>query len=191
MEEIIIIKLSSYTKMSFLFLQHYRPSLKGQIQRSYLQDGQRKSRSQRRVARPEETRYYSLNKLMFCLFHHQLFFYCIQPYPALLQITPICWNCLFCCLVEVCIFLSFLLCFLPLKILRFCLWLLQYYIDPVNGLHFRSIQEVNRYLEMKDSGEAESKEVDTNHPTEELKDHSESVSWPCFTSSFWSSFISL
>ncbi|KAL8519362.1 hypothetical protein ACS0TY_010336 [Phlomoides rotata] len=49
-----------------------------------------------------------------------------------------------------------------------------YYVDPVSGHHFRSIQEVNRYLETKDSGKAKSEGDDTNHPTEESKDHSKS-----------------
>ncbi|KAI3471118.1 hypothetical protein Pfo_027781 [Paulownia fortunei] len=48
-----------------------------------------------------------------------------------------------------------------------------YYIDPVSGCHFRSMQEVFRYLDTKDSGKAEAK-GDQDHSGDELEDHSKS-----------------
>lgn len=51
------------------------------------------------------------------------------------------------------------------------------------------MQEVNRYIETKDSGKAESKGDDPDHTSEELEDHSKYVSRPrsSFSCSFWSS----
>ncbi|KAH6770865.1 hypothetical protein C2S52_015668 [Perilla frutescens var. hirtella] len=45
------------------------------------------------------------------------------------------------------------------------------YIDPVDGRHFSSLQEVKRYLETKNSGKAECNEDNSDHPSEELGDH--------------------
>ncbi|KAL0299502.1 UNVERIFIED_CONTAM: Methyl-CpG-binding domain-containing protein 13 [Sesamum radiatum] len=51
-----------------------------------------------------------------------------------------------------------------------------YYIDPVTGRYFRSMQEVFRYLESKDSGKAESKPDSKGHISGELGDHPQSSS---------------
>ncbi|KAL0317767.1 UNVERIFIED_CONTAM: Methyl-CpG-binding domain-containing protein 13 [Sesamum angustifolium] len=51
-----------------------------------------------------------------------------------------------------------------------------YYIDPVTGRYFRSMQEVFRYLESKDSGKAESKPGSKGHISGELGDHPQSSS---------------
>ncbi|KAL0304244.1 UNVERIFIED_CONTAM: Methyl-CpG-binding domain-containing protein 13 [Sesamum radiatum] len=51
-----------------------------------------------------------------------------------------------------------------------------YYIDPVTGRYFRSMQEVFRYLESKDSGKAESKPDGKGHIRGELGDHPQSSS---------------
>ncbi|KAL7107152.1 hypothetical protein ACP275_06G035900 [Erythranthe tilingii] len=50
------------------------------------------------------------------------------------------------------------------------------YIDPVSGRHFRSMQEVFRYLESKDVRNAESKPDEKRHVSVELAGHSQSVS---------------
>ncbi|KAK4431511.1 Methyl-CpG-binding domain-containing protein 13 [Sesamum alatum] len=50
-----------------------------------------------------------------------------------------------------------------------------YYIDPVTGRYFRSMQEVFRYLESKDS-KAESKPDSNSHISRELGDHPQSSS---------------
>ncbi|KAK6135318.1 hypothetical protein DH2020_030960 [Rehmannia glutinosa] len=50
------------------------------------------------------------------------------------------------------------------------------YIDPVSGRHFRSMQEVFRYLESKDSQEANSKPDGKGHVSVEFENHSPSVS---------------
>ncbi|XP_020549037.1 methyl-CpG-binding domain-containing protein 13 isoform X1 [Sesamum indicum] len=49
-----------------------------------------------------------------------------------------------------------------------------YYIDPVTGRYFRSMQEVFRYLESKDSGKAEFKLDSKGHINQELGDHPQS-----------------
>ncbi|KAL0452508.1 UNVERIFIED_CONTAM: Methyl-CpG-binding domain-containing protein 13 [Sesamum latifolium] len=47
-----------------------------------------------------------------------------------------------------------------------------YYIDPVSGRHFRSMQEVFRFLESTDSGQDESKVDNQDHASEELGENS-------------------
>ncbi|KAL0358972.1 UNVERIFIED_CONTAM: hypothetical protein Sangu_0746600 [Sesamum angustifolium] len=49
-----------------------------------------------------------------------------------------------------------------------------YYIDPVSGRHFRSMQEVFRFLESTDSGQ-ESKVDNQGHASEELGENSKSA----------------
>ncbi|KAL0341065.1 UNVERIFIED_CONTAM: Methyl-CpG-binding domain-containing protein 13 [Sesamum radiatum] len=49
-----------------------------------------------------------------------------------------------------------------------------YYIDPVSGRHFRSMQEVFRFLESTDSGQ-ESKVDNQGHASEELGENSKSL----------------
>lgn len=52
----------------------------------------------------------------------------------------------------------------------------QYYIDPVSGRQYRSMQEVFRYLKSKDSRKVESKPDDKGCTSMELVDHSQFVS---------------
>lgn len=49
-----------------------------------------------------------------------------------------------------------------------------YFIDPISGRHFRSIQEVKRYLETKNSEKPECTTDDPDHPSEELGDRCKS-----------------
>ncbi|KAL2248635.1 UNVERIFIED_CONTAM: Methyl-CpG-binding domain-containing protein 13 [Sesamum indicum] len=50
-----------------------------------------------------------------------------------------------------------------------------YYIDPVSGRHFRSMQEVFRFLESTDSGKDESKVDNQGHASEELGENLKSA----------------